>query len=132
MCVFCKIVNGEIPSYKIYEDDDILAFLDISQATKGHTLVIPKKHYDNLLTIDSKTLEKVSVACQKVATTLKEKLNTSNFNFVNNCGTTAGQSVMHVHFHVIPRYPDDDFKMNITEHAPDFDALKTLHELITK
>ena len=132
MCIFCKIINGEIPSFKIYETDDLVAFLDISQATKGHTLIVPKKHFDNFLAVDEETLKKVVVAQKEVAKILSNKLGTDAFNFVNNCGSVAGQSVMHVHFHVIPRYEDDDFKMHITEHEPNFEELAKLHKLITE
>lgn len=132
MCIFCKIINGEIPSFKIYETEDLVAFLDISQATKGHTLIVPKKHFDNLLALDEETLKKISVAQKEVANILSTKLGTSAFNFVNNCGSVAGQSVMHVHFHVIPRYENDDFKMHIVEHEPNFEELAKLHKLITE
>ena len=67
LIVFCKIINGEIPSFKIYETEDLIAFLDISQATKGHTLIVPKKHYENLLALDEETLKKISVAQKEVA-----------------------------------------------------------------
>lgn len=132
MCVFCKIINKEIPSYKVYETEDVIAFLDINQATKGHCLVVPKKHVENMLKIDDETLQKLSIAQKEVALLLSKKLKTNNFNFMNNCGSIAGQSVMHIHFHVIPRYENDDFKMNIVEHEPNFDNLALLHELITK
>ena len=132
MCVFCKIINGEIPSFKIYETEDLIAFLDISQATKGHTLIVPKKHYENLLALDDEMLKKISVAQKEVANILSNKLGTNSFNFVNNCGATAGQSVMHVHFHVIPRYVNDDFKMHIVEHEPNFEELVKLHKQITE
>lgn len=132
MCIFCKIINGEIPSFKIYETNDLVAFLDISQATKGHTLIVPKKHAENLLALDDETLKKVSSAQKEVANILSKKLGTNNFNFINNCGSVAGQSVMHVHFHVIPRYIDDNFKMHITESEPNFEELSQLHEHITK
>ncbi len=132
MCVFCKIINGEIPSFKIYETEDLVAFLDISQATKGHTLIVPKKHFENLLALDEETLKKISVAQKEVANILSKKLGTSAFNFVNNCGSVAGQSVMHVHFHVIPRYENDDFKMHIVEHEPNFEELAKLHKEITE
>ena len=131
-CVFCKIINGEIPSFKIYETEDLVAFLDISQATKGHTLIVPKKHYENLLALDEEMLKKISVAQKEVANILSNKLGTNSFNFVNNCGSTAGQSVMHVHFHVIPRYVNDDFKMHIVEHEPNFEELAKLHKQITE
>ena len=132
MCIFCKIINGEIPSFKIYETNDLVAFLDISQATKGHTLIVPKKHAENLLALDDETLKKVSSAQKEVANILSKKLGTNNFNFINNCGSVAGQSVMHVHFHVIPRYIDDNFKMHITESEPNFEELSQLHKHITK
>lgn len=132
MCVFCKIINGEIPSFKIYETEDLVAFLDISQATKGHTLIVPKKHAENLLALDDETLKKISVAQKEVANILSKKLGTNNFNFMNNCGSIAGQSVMHVHFHVIPRYEGDNFKMNITENEPNFEELSKLHKHITE
>ena len=132
MCVFCKIINGEIPSFKIYETEDLVAFLDISQATKGHTLIVPKKHFENLLALDEETLKKISVAQKEVANILSKKLGTSAFNFVNNCGSVAGQSVMHVHFHIIPRYENDDFKMHIVEHVPNFEELAKLHKEITE
>ena len=132
MCVFCKIINGEIPSFKIYETEDLVAFLDISQATPGHTLIVPKKHFENLLALDEETLKKISVAQKEVANILSKKLGTTSFNFVNNCGATVGQSVMHVHFHVIPRYENDDFKMHIVEHEPNFEELGKLHKKITE
>jgi histidine triad (HIT) family protein len=132
MCVFCKIINGEIPAFKVYETEDLVAFLDISQATKGHTLIVPKKHYENLLALDEEMLMKISVAQKEVANILSKKLGTNAFNFVNNCGSVAGQSVMHVHFHVIPRYENDDFKMHIVEHEPNFEELAKLHKQITE
>lgn len=112
-CIFCKIVLGQIPSYKVYEDDDIVAFLDISQATKGHTLVVPKHHSSDLLHIDATTLSKAIVVAQKIASAMMKSLDgIKGVNIVNNCGAAAGQSVMHFHIHVIPRYSSDDFVMH--------------------
>ena len=83
MCIFCKIINGEIPCYKVYEDDKFLAFLDISQATIGHTLVVPKKHYPNILSLeDNDILGVVSLVCKKI----EKALDVHNFNILNNCG----------------------------------------------
>lgn len=117
MCIFCKIVNGEIPSYKIYEDDNFLAFLDISQTTKGHTLVVPKKHFDNLLTMDSDVLEMMLPLVKKLALSIKEATNALGFNILNNCGEIAGQSVMHFHIHIIPRYENDKFNINFSSNS---------------
>lgn len=107
-CIFCKIVSGEIPSYKIYEDDKVLAFLDISQITRGHTLVIPKKHYDSFLDVDSETLQHMIVVAQKLANELTDKLNCKGMNILSNVNEVAGQSVKHFHIHLIPRYSEHD------------------------
>lgn len=126
MCIFCKIINGEIPSFKIYETDDVLCFLDISASTPGHTLVIPKKHYENFYDLDQETAGKLIVAAQVVAKRQKEKLGVSAVNLINNSGVLAGQSVMHFHLHVIPRYENDGIKIAPKANEPDFDALKDI------
>lgn len=127
MCVFCKIINGEIPSYKIYEDDNAIAILDISQATLGHTLILPKKHYENILEIPTETLASLASTVKNVTNILQTKLNPEGFNILNNCGLAAGQTVMHFHIHIIPRYNGDDLEIKFNDHGKDFD-LKTLHE----
>ena len=104
MDVFCKIVNGDIPCYKVYEDDDVLAFLDISQVTKGHTLVIPKKHYDNFLAVPKETMHKVMDVAQRIGQVAIKFLNAKGVNVLTNCYPAAGQTVNHFHVHVIPRY----------------------------
>lgn len=111
MCIFCKISLGEIPSYKVYEDDFFLAFLDISQATYGHTLIIPKEHYANLLEMPDELLEKLMIVGKKVACAVKSATKCEGFNILNNNGEAAGQSVQHFHIHIIPRYPNDSFKI---------------------
>lgn len=108
MCIFCKIANKEIPCALVYEDDKTLAFLDLAQATKGHTLVIPKKHYDNILECDEETLAHLIQVTQQLARRLTKKLDAKGVNILNNCNETAGQSVMHLHFHIIPRYSKSD------------------------
>lgn len=105
MCIFCKIINNEIPCYKVYEDDNCLAFLDISQATIGHTLVVPKKHYENIFELNQNTT--IMQVVIKVANALKDSLNVSDLNIVNNNGPLAGQTVNHFHIHLIPRYEGD-------------------------
>ena len=108
MDVFCKIVNGEIPCYKIYEDDDVLAFLDISQVTKGHTLVIPKKHYDNFLAVPKETMHKVMDVAQRIGQIAIKFLGAKGVNILTNCYPAAGQTVNHFHVHVIPRYEEKE------------------------
>lgn len=111
MCVFCNIINGVWSSKKVYEDNDILAILDLSQQGYGHTLVMPKKHVENILEIDDSTLTKMSLVIKKLCNLYKEKLNATGFNIINNCNEDAGQTVMHIHFHIIPRYNNDNSKL---------------------
>ena len=108
MCIFCSIVNKEIPSSCIYEDEQVMAFLDLSQVTKGHTLVVPKKHYDNLLECDDETLAHLIQVVKMLAVRISERLNAQGVNVLNNTHETAGQTVNHLHFHIIPRYSEND------------------------
>ncbi|MCD8194754.1 MAG: HIT family protein [Coprobacillus sp.] len=105
--VFCKIINGQIPCYKIYEDENVLAFLDSSQVTPGHTLVVSKKHYDNFLSVPQKEMHDVMDVAQKIGQIQIEILHAEGVNILTNCYEAAGQSVMHFHVHVIPRYSDN-------------------------
>ena len=106
--VFCKIVRGEIPCYKIYEDQDVLAFLDISQVTKGHALVIPKEHYDNFLSVPQEVMHKVMDVAQRIGQVQISMMGAKGVNILTNCYEAAGQSVKHFHVHVIPRYDEED------------------------
>ena len=108
MCIFCSIVNKEIPSSCIYEDDQVMAFLDLSQVTKGHTLLVPKKHYDNLLECDYETLAHLIQVVKMLAVRISERLNAQGVNVLNNTHEAAGQTVNHLHFHIIPRYSEND------------------------
>jgi histidine triad (HIT) family protein len=103
-CVFCAIEAGEIPSFKIYEDDRVLAFLDINPFSKGHTLVIPKVHYEGLLDADEDVLAALVLRVKQVAGRLKAALGCDGFNILQNNGEAAGQTVRHIHFHIVPRY----------------------------
>ena len=103
-CIFCAIAAGEIPSFKIYEDELVLAYLDINPFSKGHTLVIPKAHSSGLLDTSDEMLAAVIARVKKVAAHLKEKLGCEGFNILQNNGAAAGQTVMHLHFHIVPRY----------------------------
>lgn len=107
-CIFCKIINGEIPSAKVYEDDYVYAFLDISQVTKGHTLVIPKKHEKNLYELSEESAKHVFSAVPKIAQAIRDAYNPVGLNLLNNNEAPAGQSVFHFHVHLIPRYGEGD------------------------
>ena len=127
-CVFCAIAAGEIPSFKVYEDDLVLAYLDINPFSKGHTLVIPKVHSANLLETDEATLAAVIARVKKVAAHLKAALPCDGFNILQNNGEAAGQTVMHLHFHIVPRYGKEAIAF---ESRPgDMDELKALAERI--
>lgn len=104
--IFCKIIRGEIPCHKLYEDDDVLAFLDISQVTKGHALVIPKEHYDNFLATPTELVNKVMKVAQRLGQVQIKMLGAEGVNILTNCYEAAGQTVFHFHVHVIPRYKE--------------------------
>ena len=122
-CIFCKIANGIIPSHKIYEDDDVLAFLDISQVTPGHTLVISKKHYNNFLTAEKDIMHKVMDVAQRIGQAEMSILGAKGVNILTNVNKEAGQSVFHFHVHVIPRYiANEGFRIEMKEN-PKLDEL---------
>ena len=108
MCIFCDIVEEKIPSKKVYEDDDFLSILDISQTTKGHTLVMPKKHYDNFLQMPIDEFEKLMGKAQEITKNIVEKLHANGCNIIINTNEAAGQTVMHTHVHIVPRYDEND------------------------
>ena len=111
-CIFCKIAGGKIPCSKVYEDDDVLAFLDIKPAAKGHALVIPKRHYDTLIHTPIPVLDKMIEAAKKVAVSQEKMLGATGCNFLVNNGKDAGQVVLHTHLHVIPRGADDGLHLS--------------------
>lgn len=110
-CVFCKIVSGEIPSRKIYEDEDVIAIMDLSPTSKGHSLIIPKEHCTNIYDIEEETAAKVMKVAKKLALKMTTALNCDGFNLLQNNGETAGQTMFHFHMHLIPRYKDADNDM---------------------
>lgn len=110
--IFNKIVRREIPAHIVYEDDDVIAFLDIAQVTKGHTLVIPKITVPDIYQIDPEMLTKVTLVAQKVAKAVQKSFNPPGINVIHNAGEAAGQTVFHFHYHIIPRYDNnEDFKI---------------------
>ncbi|WP_179395156.1 HIT family protein [Lacticaseibacillus absianus] len=123
-CIFCKIIAGEIPSVKVYEDADVLAFLDISQATKGHTLLVPKKHVPDVFAYDATLAATVFSRLPKLARAIQASdPQITGMNILNNNGAVAYQSVFHSHIHLIPRYSDqDDFSIHFGDHSDRFDT----------
>jgi histidine triad (HIT) family protein len=110
-CIFCKIVNGELKSSKVYEDEHTLAFLDISPVNYGHTLVIPKKHYENLEAIPDAELCEVIRTVKKVGLAIKKGLGVEGYNVQLNNDPAAGQVVPHIHFHITPRTKGDGLSL---------------------
>ena len=110
-CIFCKIVAGEIPCEKVYEDENTFAFLDIKPVNYGHTVVVSKEHYMNALEIPEELFMKMIATAKKIAHTFKSALNVGDFNIAMNNGSHAGQTVFHAHIHVIPRVEGDGFVM---------------------
>lgn len=106
-CIFCKIINGEIPSRKIYEDEKTFVFLDIAGDVDGHMLVIPKNHVKNVIDADAETLKNVMNTIKKVTDHLVNNLGYDGVNILNASDESAGQTVYHLHFHIIPRKKDD-------------------------
>ena len=106
-CIFCKIANGEIPSATLYEDEDFRVILDLGPATKGHALILPKNHFDNLFEIPEDMDAKAFILAKKIAKKMKDVFGCDGVNIVQNNGVAAGQTVFHFHIHLIPRYEGD-------------------------
>lgn len=107
-CLFCKIIDGEVPSAKVYEDEHVYAFIDIGQVTEGHTLVIPKQHAKDIYDLSSETAKELFSRIPKLAQAVKDAYHPVGLNIVNNNGEFAGQTIYHVHLHLIPRYDNED------------------------
>lgn len=106
-CIFCKLANGEIPTATLYEDEDFRVILDANPATKGHCLILPKKHYADIYEIPDELLEKAFILAKKVAARMTEAMGCDGLNIVQNNKEAAGQTVFHFHIHIIPRYKND-------------------------
>lgn len=131
-CIFCKIANGEIPSKTLYEDEAFRVILDLGPATKGHALILPKDHAANLYELSDETASKVMVLAKKMATKMTEKLGCDGFNLVQNNGEAAGQTVMHFHLHLIPRYKNDGQNILWVPTEPTQDELEAVKNQITE
>jgi diadenosine tetraphosphate (ap4A) hydrolase (histidine triad protein, cell-cycle regulation), putative len=132
-CIFCKIIAGEIPSSKVYEDDQVVAFLDISQVTSGHTLVVPKQHFRNLLEMDADSTSQLFARVPGIARKVMKATGAAGMNIINNNEEIAGQTVFHTHVHLAPRYEETDgLQISFEAHEPDFPALAQLAEKIAQ
>lgn len=132
-CVFCQIIEGKIPSAKVFENDDVLAFLDLGQVTKGHTLVIPKVHQKNIYELTPEVAEKVFAVVPKIARAIKEQFGPIGMNLLNNNEEPAMQSVFHYHVHIIPRYgKDDGFGIHWQTHETSQEEMKSIADTIAK
>ena len=130
-CLFCKIINGEIPSTKVYEDEHVFAFMDIMPLTKGHTLLIPKTHCKDLFEMPEDVAANLYKAAPKVANAIKTAFNPVGLNTVNNNGAPAGQTVFHYHLHLIPRYDETDgLKVEWSSKQPEMSEIIALGEQI--
>ncbi|HPL81060.1 MAG TPA: HIT family protein [Anaerolineaceae bacterium] len=114
-CIFCKIIKGDIPSYKVYEDEYCFAFLDVQPISRYHTLVVPKKHYENLYDIPEDVYKQVMKATKKVVDMYRDKLGIVNTQLFNNSGPLTLQTVFHFHMHIVPRTEEDkhQFKLDV-------------------
>ncbi|AKI35932.1 TPA: HIT family protein [Streptococcus pyogenes] len=132
-CIFCSIIQGDIPSSKVYEDEQVLAFLDISQTTKGHTLVIPKQHVRNLLEMTAETASHLFARIPKIVRAIQSATGATAMNIINNNEALAGQTVFHAHVHLVPRYNEEDgISIQYTTHEPDFPVLEKLARQINQ
>ncbi len=131
-CIFCKIAAGEIPSKTLYEDEEFKVILDLGPAAKGHALILPKEHAANLYELPDETAAKTLVLAKKMAIKMTDKLECDGFNLLQNNGETAGQTVMHFHMHLIPRYNDDGQKIAWIPGAPSQEELEEIKKQITE
>lgn len=108
-CIFCKIINGDIKSYTVYEDELVKVFLDINPNTNGHMLLVPKKHYNNIMDLDESLTQHIHTVIKHLYGIIKDKLGCVGLTICQN--NDLGQDVKHIHFHLIPRYSNDEFKI---------------------
>ena len=129
-CIFCKIAAGKIPSSTIYEDSHFRVFLDINPATKGHCLIVPKEHFDNIYELDAETAGKLFVLATMISRALKKVLKCEGLNVVQNNGLIAGQTVFHFHMHLIPRYENDGLAFIMDQKPGDMDQIQEIRRLL--
>lgn len=130
-CIFCKIITGKIPSYKIYEDEWILAFLDINPFTPGHTVIVSKKHYKNIFDVPQDELKRTISIAQVIAKMVKKKLGAKGINLLHDSGKAGEQFIFHFHLHLIPRYLKDNLNIWPTQRCKNCN-LKKIQKKLTK
>lgn len=131
-CVFCKIVGGELPATIVDEDERTIAFMDISPATRGHALVIPRAHASDLHAIDPEDLQACALGAQRLAARMQERLGADGINLINSCGAAAWQTVFHFHVHVVPRYAGDPLKLPWVPAPGDMDEIAASAALLRR
>ncbi|SEW38609.1 HIT family protein [[Clostridium] fimetarium] len=129
-CIFCRLANGDIPTNALYEDDIVKAIFDLSPASMGHIIILPKEHFDNLYSIDEETAAHVFKVATRLAKAIKEALNCDGMNILQNNGEIAGQTVFHFHMHIIPRYLGDNVKFSWNQGKISEDEIKDLKKKI--
>jgi histidine triad (HIT) family protein len=122
-CIFCKIVAGDLPAHKVQEDEHTVAFMDLNPWTRGHALVIPRRHSRNLYEVDDADLERTVVAAKRLALRMRDRLGCDGVNLLNSCEPAAWQTVFHTHVHVIPRYDDDPLRLPVQPRGAEQDEL---------
>ena len=131
-CIFCKIANGEIPSATVYADSICRVILDVNPANKGHALIIPKEHFDNIYSMDAETAAKIFTIATEVAKAQKAELNPDGLNILQNNCEAAGQTVFHFHMHLVPRYIKDNVTMTWIPGKADTEELSALSKALRK
>ncbi len=132
-CTFCRIVSGELPAFTVYDDEHVKAFLDISPVTKGHTLIVPKKHYTNLYDIPDDELARVTSVAKELALKYIKAINANAVNLLHASGKEADQSVLHFHLHLVPRYADDHLTNLWFQNAPlKIDLKEVIEEIMAQ
>jgi histidine triad (HIT) family protein len=129
-CLFCGIVAGEVPAQVVDSDEHTIAFMDINPATRGHALVVPRKHSGDLMEISDEDLERTTVAARRLAKRMRATLEPDGFNVLNSCGPAAWQSVFHFHLHVVPRYDDDPLELPWVPRGGDPEEIAALADRI--
>ncbi|KSW12051.1 diadenosine tetraphosphate hydrolase [Pyrodictium occultum] len=131
-CVFCKIIRGELPSAKVYEDENVVAFLDIYPINPGHTLVVPKRHVERLEQLSDEEAAALIRVVKKLAPRIVEAVGAQGYNVVANNGRAAGQVIFHVHFHIVPRFEGDGCQMDCSRSKPSMEELREIGEKIKR
>lgn len=131
-CIFCKIANGEIPSYTLYEDDKFRVIMDIGPASKGHAILLPKEHFENIFSLSDDYAGHALIVAKKVASAMQKVSNCDGFNILQNNGELAGQTVFHFHIHLIPRYNNDTVNIKWNPGSVNEDEAKSFASEVQK